>query len=47
MSTGVLYQTRKKITTRLNLPLHMIWSDIRDNMLGYITPLSGMPLSLV
>ena len=40
-------QTRKKITTRLNLPLHMIWADRRDNPVGDMNPLAGMPSSLV
>ena len=31
----------------LNLPLHMIWADKRDNLLEDMTPLVGMPLSLV
>ena len=47
MSTGVLYQTRKKIRTRLNLPLHMIWAGIRDHMVGDMTPRVGMPSSFV
>ena len=47
MSTGVLYQTRKKRITRLNIPLYMIWAGRRDNLVGDMTPLVGMPLSLV
>ena len=43
----VLYQTREKITTRLNLPLHMILDGRRDPPAGDITPLAGMPSSLV
>ena len=42
ISTGVLYQTREKITTRLKLPLHMIWSGRRDHLVGYMTPLAGI-----
>ena len=42
MSTSVIYQTRKKIITRLKLPLHMIWADRRDHLVGDMTPLSGI-----
>ena len=41
MSTGVLYQTRKKIRKRLNLLLHMIWADRRDHLVGDMTPLAA------
>ena len=47
MSTGVIYQTRKKITTRLNLPLHMIWAGRSDHLVGDMTPLAGMYSSFV
>ena len=47
MSTGVIYQRRKKITTRLNLPLHMIWAVRRYHLVGNMTPLESMPSSLV
>ena len=47
MLTGVLYQTRKKIKTRLNLPLHMIWASRRDHLVGDMTPLESIPSSLV
>ena len=47
MSTGVLYQTRVKITTRLNLPLHMIRAVRIDHLVGDMTPLVGMHSSLV
>ena len=47
MSTGVFYKTRKKIATRLNLPLHMTWADIRDHLVGDMTPLAGMPSSFM
>ena len=39
MLTGVLYQTRK--------PLHTIWAGRRDHLVGDMTPLAGMPSSLV
>ena len=38
---------KEKITTRLNLPLHMIWAGRGDHLVGYITPIVGMPSSLV
>ena len=38
---------KEKIRTRLNLPLHMIWSGRRYNLVGDMTPLVGMPSSLV
>ena len=44
---GVRYQTRKEIRKRLKLPLHMIWYGRRDHLVGYMTPLAGMPSSLV
>ena len=47
MSTGVIYQTRKKIITRLNPPLHMIWAGRRYHLIGYMNPLEGMTSSLV
>ena len=47
MSNGVLYQTRKKTRTRLNLQLHMIWYGRRDHLVGDMFPLAGMPPSLV
>ena len=47
MSTGVLFQEREKVTTRLNLPLYLIWAGRRDHLVGDMTPLSGMPSSLV
>ena len=36
-----------EITTRLNLPLHMIWASRRDLLVGDMTHLVGMPSSLV
>ena len=47
MSTGVIYQTRKKRRTRFNLPLHMIWAGRRDPLVGYMTSLAGMTSSLL
>ena len=47
MSTGLFYKKRGKIRTRLNLPLHMIWAGRRDHLLRDMTPLTGMPSSLV
>ena len=47
MSTGVLYKTRNKIRTRLNLPLRVIWAGRRDHLVGDMTPIVGMPSSLV
>ena len=47
MSTDVLYQTRENIRIRLNLPLHMIWAGRKDHLVGDMTPLAGMPSSLV
>ena len=47
MSTGVLYQTSKKIITRLNLLLNVIWYGRRYHMVVDMTPLAGMPSSLV
>ena len=47
MSTDVLYKTREKTTTRLNLPLHMICAVRRDHLEGDMTPLVGMHLSLL
>ena len=47
MLTGVLYQTRKKRKTRLNLPFHIIWAGRRYHMVGDMTPLAVMPSSLV
>ena len=46
MVTGVLYQTSKKITTRLKLPLHITWDGRRYHLVGDITHLAGMPSSL-
>ena len=46
MSTGVLYQARKKTRTRLNLPLHIIWAGIRDHLEVDMNPLAGMTSSL-
>ena len=43
----VCYTRQGKKRTRLNLPLHMIWADRRDHMVGDMTPLAGMPSSLV
>ena len=43
MSTGVIYQTREKITTRLNLTLHIIWDARRDHLVGDMNPIAGMP----
>ena len=34
---------KEKITTRLNLPLHMIWAGRIDHMVGDMTPLEVMP----
>ena len=47
MLTGVLYETRKKIRRRLNLPLYMIWAGRRDHLVVDMTPLAGMYSSLV
>ena len=47
MCNGVLYQMRKEIKTRENSPLHMIWSGIIYHLEVYMTPLAGMPSSLV
>ena len=47
MSTGVLDQTRGKIITRLNLPLHMIWAGRKDHLIGDMTPVEGMTSLLV
>ena len=47
MSTDVLYQTRGKIRIRLKLPLNMIRDGRRDHLVGDMTPLAGMPSSLV
>ena len=38
---------KEKITTRLNLLLQMIWAGRRDHMVGDMTPLAGIPSSLV
>ena len=38
---------KEKITTRLNLQLHMIWAGRRDHLVGDMTPLADMPSSLV
>ena len=38
---------KEKITTRLKLPLHMIWAGRRDHLVGDMTPLADMPSSLV
>ena len=45
MVTGVLYRTKTKKITRLNLPCNMIWAGRRDHMVGDTTPLQGMPSS--
>ena len=47
MVTGGLCKTRKKITTRLNLPLHTTWAGRRDHLKGDMTPLADMPSSSV
>ena len=47
MFTGVIYQTREKRRTGLNLPLHIIWDGRRDHLEGDMAPLVGMPSSLV
>ena len=47
MLTDVNYQTSKIIITRLNLPLHIIWSDRLDHMVGDMNPLAVMTSSLV
>ena len=39
----MLYQTRKKIRTRLNLPLHMIWYGRRDHLVVDMNPLESIP----
>ena len=38
---------KEKNNNKLNLPLHMIWADRRDNPVGDMNPLAGMPSSLV
>ena len=43
MLTSFLYQKRKKIKTRLKLPLHLIWAGRRYHLVGDMTPLLGMP----
>ena len=47
MSKGVIYKTRKKIRTGLKSTLHIIWADRRDDLVGDMNPLAGMPSSLV
>ena len=47
MVTGVLYQTRKKTRTGLNIRLHLILAVRRDHLVGDMSPLAGMPPSLV
>ena len=47
MSTGVIYQTGKKIRTRLNLPLNMICTGRRYHIVGDMNPLAGIPSPLV
>ena len=47
MSTVAIYRTRGETITRLNLPLHMIWAGRNDPLVGEMTPLAGMPSSLV
>ena len=44
MSTGVLYHTREKRITGLNLLLHMIWAYGSDHLVGDMTHLVGMLL---
>ena len=44
---GCALSDKEKRRTRLNLPLHMIWASRRDHMVGDMTPLVGMPSSLV
>ena len=46
MVIGVIYWTKTKKRTRLNLPFNMIWADIRDHLVGDTTPLQDMPSSL-
>ena len=36
-----------EITSRLNLPLHMIWAGGRDHMVGDMTSLAVMPSSFL
>ena len=43
----VWYIISVKKQTRLNLPLHMIWADRIDNLVVDMTPLVGIPSSLV
>ena len=47
MLTGVLYHTREKIITRLNLPLNIIWAGRIDYLVGDMNPLAGVTSSLV
>ena len=46
MVNGVLKQTRKKTTTRLNLLLHTTWAGRRDYLGGDMTPPMDTPSSL-
>ena len=36
-----------KNNNKVNLPLNMVWAVKRDHLVGDITPLAGMPSSLV
>ena len=36
---------KDKKRTRLNLPCNMIWAGRRNHLVGYTTPLQGMPSS--
>ena len=38
---------KEKTTTRLNLPLNMIWAGRRDHLVVDMTPLTDMPSSFV
>ena len=45
MVTGVIYRTKTKKRTRLNLPCNMIRADRRDHLVGDTTPLQDLPSS--
>ena len=47
MSNGVIYQTRGKRIARLNLTIHIMWTERRDHLVGDMTPLADTPSSLV
>ena len=47
MCNDVLSQMMTEIKTRLNSPLHMIWSGKSVHLEGYMNPLAIMPSSSV